>query len=202
MPETVLDLNGNPRFVDDPFTPDTGNGQPPLVDMGAYEFQEPLRAVLDIKPGSCPNPLNPNPKGKGVVPMALVGSESFDVTDVNLDTLVLVRPDGVGESVVPLTRSRGQTGTLEDVAGPAGDDPCACSEAGGDGIDDLVLKFSSPELVRAFQLDSLRRSASLTIALRGRLFDGTEFAALDCVRIVGPAIIRVPEPNRAVPANP
>ena len=35
----VIDLDGNPRFVDDPCTDDTGNGDPPLVDMGAYEFQ-------------------------------------------------------------------------------------------------------------------------------------------------------------------
>jgi hypothetical protein len=33
------DLDGNPRFHDDPRMPDTGNGDPPLVDMGAYEFQ-------------------------------------------------------------------------------------------------------------------------------------------------------------------
>jgi len=34
-----FDLDGNSRFVDDPATPDTGNGEPPIVDMGAYEFQ-------------------------------------------------------------------------------------------------------------------------------------------------------------------
>ena len=34
------DLDGNPRFVDDPCTEDTGNGTPPIVDMGAYEFQD------------------------------------------------------------------------------------------------------------------------------------------------------------------
>ncbi len=34
-----FDLDGNPRFVDDPNTKDTGNGKPPMVDMGAYEFQ-------------------------------------------------------------------------------------------------------------------------------------------------------------------
>ncbi|MEE9129111.1 MAG: right-handed parallel beta-helix repeat-containing protein [Phycisphaerales bacterium] len=33
------DLDGNPRFVDDPATKDTGNGDPPIVDMGTYEFQ-------------------------------------------------------------------------------------------------------------------------------------------------------------------
>ena len=35
----VTDLDGNPRFVDDPCTVDTGNGTPPIVDMGAYEYQ-------------------------------------------------------------------------------------------------------------------------------------------------------------------
>jgi len=38
----VTDLDGHPRFVDDPYTPDTGNpGDPPrpVVDMGAYEVQ-------------------------------------------------------------------------------------------------------------------------------------------------------------------
>jgi hypothetical protein len=34
----TTDLDDNPRFVDDPCTPDTGNGTPPIVDMGAYEF--------------------------------------------------------------------------------------------------------------------------------------------------------------------
>ena len=34
-----LDVTGCPRFVDDPSTPDTGNGAPPVVDMGAYEYQ-------------------------------------------------------------------------------------------------------------------------------------------------------------------
>lgn len=33
------DLDGRPRFVDDPASPDTGRGTPPIVDMGAYEFQ-------------------------------------------------------------------------------------------------------------------------------------------------------------------
>ncbi len=36
---TDTDLDGNPRFTDDPETPDTGCGVPVVVDMGAYEFQ-------------------------------------------------------------------------------------------------------------------------------------------------------------------
>ncbi len=37
--DVTTDLDGNPRFVDDPATKDTGNGDPPIVDMGAYELQ-------------------------------------------------------------------------------------------------------------------------------------------------------------------
>ncbi|MHC4904039.1 MAG: choice-of-anchor Q domain-containing protein [Planctomycetota bacterium] len=45
VPEgTDTDLDGNPRFVDDPGSPDCWQapgqcGDPPVVDMGAYEFQ-------------------------------------------------------------------------------------------------------------------------------------------------------------------
>jgi hypothetical protein len=35
---TVVDLDGRNRFVDDPDTADTGTGQPPIVDRGAYEY--------------------------------------------------------------------------------------------------------------------------------------------------------------------
>ena len=34
-----LDLAEYNRFRDDPYTPDTGRGTPPIVDMGAYEFR-------------------------------------------------------------------------------------------------------------------------------------------------------------------
>ncbi len=37
----LLDLAGDPRFVDDPSTSDSGVGPAPVVDMGAYEFQAP-----------------------------------------------------------------------------------------------------------------------------------------------------------------
>ena len=49
-----LDLDDNPRFVEDPNTNDTGNGTPPIVDMGAYEFQ----VVILNNP-----PLQPNISG-------------------------------------------------------------------------------------------------------------------------------------------
>ena len=34
----VTDLDGEPRFQDDPRVRDTGDGPAPVVDMGAFEF--------------------------------------------------------------------------------------------------------------------------------------------------------------------
>jgi len=38
-----IDLDGRPRFVDDPNTPDNGAGSAPFIDRGAYEFQPSFR---------------------------------------------------------------------------------------------------------------------------------------------------------------
>lgn len=48
---TPLDLDGAPRFFDDPNTTNTGNGTPPIVDMGAYEHGL----------GTCGDPDHPYP---------------------------------------------------------------------------------------------------------------------------------------------
>ncbi|MGD8452363.1 MAG: hypothetical protein PVJ57_11140 [Phycisphaerae bacterium] len=54
-----LDLDGRVRYHDDPASPNTGNGPPPLVDRGAYEFE----AGTVMPPGPCPGDMN----GDGVV---------------------------------------------------------------------------------------------------------------------------------------
>ncbi|MBX3321640.1 MAG: hypothetical protein KF757_01480 [Phycisphaeraceae bacterium] len=46
----TIDLAGQPRFVDDPATPDTGIGEPPIIDMGAFEYHP--------APWECPPDLN------------------------------------------------------------------------------------------------------------------------------------------------
>jgi len=51
VPTPTIDLDANPRFVDDPNTADTGVGPAPIVDMGAYEFIPP-------PPPSCPGDAN------------------------------------------------------------------------------------------------------------------------------------------------
>ncbi len=48
---TPIDFRGRPRVVDDPDTEDTGQGTPPIVDMGAYEYQG-LRLARDRTGGT------------------------------------------------------------------------------------------------------------------------------------------------------
>ena len=46
------DLEGMPRRLDDPNTPDTGNGTAPIVDIGAYEFY-PVNVSVPSDVGAC-----------------------------------------------------------------------------------------------------------------------------------------------------
>jgi hypothetical protein len=185
-PEITTDLDGNPRFVDDPNTPDTGNGDPPIVDMGAYEFQPELviTAKLDIKPGSCLDPVNV--RSRGVVPMAVVGTAAFDVMQIDRSTLSLARADGVGGSVTPLNGPPGPGIQVEDAATPFEGELCDCHELTGDGIDDLGLKFSTPEMVAALELGSLPDRTELRLTVSGQLLDQTPFEASDCVILITP----------------
>ncbi len=69
-----FDLDSNPRFFDDTCTFDSGIGDPPVVDMGAYEFQGvpgdidglcsvsvPDLLLLLAAWGPCPAPPDPCP---------------------------------------------------------------------------------------------------------------------------------------------
>ena len=55
-----------------------------LCDVGAYESVA-METAIDIKPGSDRNPINL--KKRGVIPVALLGSAAFDVTNVDVTTL-------------------------------------------------------------------------------------------------------------------
>lgn len=56
-----------------------------IVDEISAEIT-PDMVMIDIKPGSFPNPINP--ASKGVIPVAILGTDSFDVADVNAETLM------------------------------------------------------------------------------------------------------------------
>ena len=152
----------------------------------AYVFScasAPMVANLDIKPGSCPNPVNP--KSRGIVPVTLAGSLDFDVATVDPDSLTLARVDGVGGRVSPISDRRGPRIVIEDLVTPFGNELCGCHELGGDGIDDLSLKFSTSATSRAFELNALPRGEAIKLVLRGTLQDGTIFEAVDCIVIPG-----------------
>ena len=105
--------------------PDPGSEPPPVILEvgGAVVPIEPGEALLqvdiDIKPGSDPNCFNIN--GKGVIPVAVLGSPTFDVEDINRDSLsfggLLVRIQG---NELP---------------------SCGLKDTNADGFDDLVCHF-------------------------------------------------------------
>jgi len=138
---------------------------------------------LDIKPGSCPNPVNR--RSQGVVPVAVVGSDTFSVSEVDADTVIIARVDGVGGVVKPIVRGRGKVAVIDDVATPLRGETCECHEMNSDGIDDLFMRFWTPELADVLELDATERDDLVELAVRGRLKDGRPFEASDCIRIVG-----------------
>jgi len=153
------------------------------VNFGSGSFAavfEPALALVDIKPGSFPNSVNL--KSKGVLPVAILSTDDFDVNDVDIDTLLFGDPlliDNGGTAVGPLRSA------YEDVS--------------GDGLLDLTLKFSTADLV---EYDALGPD-TIEGLLTGALLDGTPFTGMDAIRIVPPngsnrnslQISAVPEPS-------
>lgn len=134
-----------------------------------------IEVPVDIKPGSCPNPLNV--KEKGVLPIAILGTSDFDVTQVDPASVRL-------EGVAPLRWS------LEDVATPfepfiGKEDAFDCTDEGPDGFLDLTLKFDAQEIVAA--LGDVNDGDVLVLTLTGNLleeFDGTPIQGEDVVVIL------------------
>jgi hypothetical protein len=56
-----------------------------FVDDVSLLIEERIDVDIDIKPGSEPNSINP--KSMGVIPVAILGSDTFDVTTVDVTTL-------------------------------------------------------------------------------------------------------------------
>jgi len=113
---------------------------------------EALNVGIDIKPGDSPNTINL--KSKGVLPAAILSSETFDASTVRLETVRLsgasVRLKGNGQPAA----------SFEDV--------------NGDGRLDLVLQFDT----QALELTSNDTEAKLT----GLTKDGLLIAGRDGIR--------------------
>jgi hypothetical protein len=134
---------------------------------------------IDIKPRSCPNPINVG--RRGVLPVAILGTDLIPATEVNPETVRL-------EGVAPLRWS------IKDVATPYepyrgrgvvnGSDQLDekdCTTLGPDGYDDLVLHFDTPSL----PLGPVEGREVRTLELTGELYDGTPFVGEDVVRLMG-----------------
>ena len=153
-----LDLDGNLRFVDCPDIPDTGNGTPPIVDMGAYEaiILPIVQVAIDIKPGSYPNAINMG--SHGLIPVAILSTEDFDATTIDPDTVELA-----GSDVAVRGKSNKFMSHEEDVD--------------GDGLTDLVVQVATANL----EPNSLQDGWAV---LTGETFDGETIEGEDEITIV------------------
>jgi hypothetical protein len=124
---------------------------------------------VDIKPGSWPNPINP--KSKGVLTVAILGTEDFDVMTIDPETVRLFFEGAEGEAE-PLRWS------YEDVS--------RSDDTNGDGFVDLVLKFKTQDLVMFTITEYMGETIDLIISGNlKREFDGASFLGQDEVLILG-----------------
>lgn len=123
-----------------------------------------LPVSIDITPTKHPNSVNLS--NSGLLPVAVLGSATFDATTVNPASVVLGDESGTDTPVAQ--RNNGSYhATLKDV--------------NGDGYMDMVLHFSVPALAGNGDLTL----ATTSLVLRGFLGDAcTNFRGSDAVRVV------------------
>ena len=154
-------------------TPDVDDSDPAWVESDA-----PVgicnNVAVDIKPGGCPNPLNLN--SRGVLPVAVLGSQDFDATTID--------PGSIFLEDVPTIRS-----SYEDVSAPlVQGGECECTDAGPDGFIDLAVNFKTQAIVEELLIKTggeLVEGQVLEMKLTGQLYDGSVITGADCVVLVG-----------------
>lgn len=129
----------------------------------------PVPVAVNIRPQCCPNPLSA--VSKGMLPVAISGTNEFDVYDIE-PTSVSIVVDGNEISAV--------RHCYQDVAAPA--EPCVCPESSDpDGFTDIILHFETEDLLEA--LGDLTGVEQLELQFTGRLLDLTPIVGSDCVLI-------------------
>lgn len=134
-----------------------------------------IAVPVDVKPTSCRNPFNIGQKG--VMPVAILGTADFDVTQVDPASVVL-------EGVAPLRWAYDDVATpFEPFIGKV--DPFDCTTDGSDGFLDLTLKFKSQDLAAA--IGEVADGDVLVLQLTGNLmeeFGGTPIFGEDVIVIL------------------
>ncbi len=149
-------------------------GADPHVGFDSIEIDyAPFHPPVDIKPTSCPNPLNVG--AGGVLPVAIVGTAEFDVTQINPETVRLA-------GVVPPIRWAFEDVTTPHQRDTSVVDPYDCTVAGPDGFMDLTLKFDKSAVAAA--LGDVNDRDVLVVPLTGELMDGAVFEGDDVVIIL------------------
>jgi hypothetical protein len=131
-----------------------------VEDSDASHYFGELAVPVDIKPGSCPNPLNTKSKGK--LPVAILGTDSFDVRQIDPSTVRL-------EGVTPIRWSLDDVGTPFDPLQDKEDCYTDCNELGPDGFTDLTLKFKRQAVLEA--LGDVDDRDCLVLTVTGNLKD-------------------------------
>jgi hypothetical protein len=136
--------------------------------------------AVDIKPTTCPNALST--PASGIIPVAILGTSSFDVSEVDPAT---VRLEGV------LAQQGRRSVTIRDVATPYSGaipdtpedgDQFKCTTTGSDGEDDLNLKFDAKQVISALGTITDKKTLR-ALTLTGELEDGTSIEGKDVVVI-------------------
>lgn len=136
-----------------------------------------IEIEIEIKPGSCPNPISL--KSKGVLPVAILGTEDFHVEAIDPEAILLSR-EGIEEGIAPIRYS------YEDVATPFEGELCGCHDRNGDGYMDLTLKFETQELIEQLELNEVA-GETISLSLSGNLKEeegGNPVAGEDCIWVL------------------
>jgi hypothetical protein len=136
-----------------------------------------IPVYVDIKPGSWPNPINVG--SKGVLPVAICGTEDFDVTTID-PTTVKIYIEGIEIGVSPIRW------TYADVATPWTGEPGGGHALGGDGYMDLVLYFDTQKVVIGLNL-AAHAGETIPLIIKGNLSEaagGTSIQGQDYVWIL------------------
>jgi hypothetical protein len=156
---------------------DTGT---PCADDVACTGRAVVPVYVDIRPGSCPNDLRP--ESPFMIPVAILGTASFDVMDINPSSIELTR-QGVAGSVSPVRWAYNDVGT------PYMGALCGCHKLGADTHTDLNLKFRISDVVAALELDAVP-GQTVELTVTGTLTGGSglvvapTFIGADCVRVL------------------